>query len=143
MNEDVIIKKMQEGFNCAQIVFSNFSEELGVDEELAKKIASCFGGGTACTTTCGAVSGALMALGMKYGNYLPNPSLEIKSRMKEKVDEFNKLFIEEYDSTLCKEILGYDIKNPAELKIVQEKGIFTTTCAGAIAYAIEVLKELL
>lgn len=140
---DIEIKKLsQEGFNCAQIVLSNFSQELGVDPLIAKKITSCFGGGMGCGETCGAVTGALMVLGLKYGNYMPNTP-EAKNKAKEKAVEFKELFLQEYDSTICRELLGYDIANPEERKIIQEKELLNTFCPILIAYAMEILNEVL
>ena len=55
-------------FNCSQAVFTTFATETGLDEELALKIATQFGGGARKGEMCGAVSGALMVLGLKYGH---------------------------------------------------------------------------
>ena len=56
------------GFTCSAAVFSAFSEELGLDTDTARKIACGFGGGISHTgNICGAVSGAIMAIGLKYG----------------------------------------------------------------------------
>ena len=63
-----------QGFNCSQAVFSTLAEPLGFDRSLALKIASPFGGGIGRTgETCGAVSGALMALGLQSGYSEPDP----------------------------------------------------------------------
>jgi len=139
--KDVNVGKMiEEGFNCAQIVFSSFAEDLGLDSDTAKKIAACFGGGMGSGDTCGAVTGALMTIGLKYGNYLPNtPAPEAKRKMA----EFKKRFLEEYNSLMCKELLGYDISNPEHMKILMENNTFMNFCVGVIEYAIEILEEIL
>lgn len=74
MKDVDITKLLDEGFNCSQIVLSSFAEDLGLDSEMANKVATCFGGGMGSGDTCGAVTGALMVLGLKYGNYLPYAS---------------------------------------------------------------------
>ncbi|MCR4611314.1 MAG: C-GCAxxG-C-C family protein, partial [Lachnospiraceae bacterium] len=52
--------------NCAQAVLCAFSEELGVSEEMLRKMGAAFGGGMGCMEgTCGALCGAEMALGLK------------------------------------------------------------------------------
>jgi len=59
-------------YNCSQSVFSAFAEQLGMDQETALKLASPFGGGVARRgEICGAVSGALLALGLARGAQLP------------------------------------------------------------------------
>lgn len=58
----------KEGFSCSQAVFSTFAPQLGLECELALKVAGLFGGGMGrLGEVCGAVTGALMALGLKYG----------------------------------------------------------------------------
>ena len=55
-------------FTCSAAVFSTFSAELGLDPNTAKKIACGFGAGVSKTgNICGAVSGAIMVIGLKYG----------------------------------------------------------------------------
>lgn len=65
---DKAVELFGNNFNCAQAVFGTFAAELGMDEELALKIATSFGGGARKGELCGAVSGALMVLGLKYGH---------------------------------------------------------------------------
>jgi C_GCAxxG_C_C family probable redox protein len=139
--KDVNVNKLlEEGFNCAQIVLSSFAEDLGLDSETARKVAACFGGGMGSGDACGAVTGALMAIGLKYGNYLPHAS---GAEAKRKMAEFKKRFLEEYNSLVCKDLLGYDVSNPEHMKILMENNTFMTFCAGVIAYAIEILEEIL
>ena len=68
-----------QGFNCAQSVFAVFAEKYGISQELALKIGCGFGGGMRNAEICGAVSGALMVLGLKYGHYIAEDN-EQKSR---------------------------------------------------------------
>ena len=53
-------------FNCCQAVFMPFAKELGLEEEQARKIGAHFGSGMRVGSVCGALTGALMVLGM-YG----------------------------------------------------------------------------
>ena len=55
-------------FNCSQGVFTAYAIEQGIDEKLALKLATNFGGGARKGEMCGAVSGALMVLGLLYGH---------------------------------------------------------------------------
>ncbi len=142
MKRDEVNKLMSEGFNCAQIVTACFSKKLGEDEVLLKKMGACLGGGMGCGDTCGAFAGALTAIGIKYGNGLPN-DIESRKKAKEKADKFKELFLEEYNSTRCKEILGYDVSNPEDFEIIQQKELVTTFCPDLIAYTTEILKEVL
>ena len=53
--------------HCSQAVLAAFADECGITEEQALKLGSCFGGGMRKGEVCGAVTGALMALGLLYG----------------------------------------------------------------------------
>lgn len=53
-----------EGLNCAQCVLSACGKYTGLDADTAKKIAAGFGGGVRSGELCGAISGAVMALGL-------------------------------------------------------------------------------
>lgn len=57
-----------EKFNCSQAVLGAFAEEYGLSEEQALHIALCFSAGMRKGEVCGAVSGAIMVLGLKYAN---------------------------------------------------------------------------
>lgn len=50
--------------NCCQSVLMTFSPELNISDETAYQIAFNFGGGMKCGSTCGAVIGTLMTLGL-------------------------------------------------------------------------------
>lgn len=68
-------------YNCAQSVLMPFAAECGIDEETACKAAAHFGSGMKMGSVCGAVTGALMALGlMGYGE---DVSRELTRRFRE------------------------------------------------------------
>lgn len=50
-------------YNCAQAVLIPFAQEAGLTEVQANALAENFGAGMRHGATCGAVTGALMALG--------------------------------------------------------------------------------
>ena len=49
-------------FNCSQAVLTAFAPDFGLDEQLALKLGTSFGGGARNGEICGAVSGALLIL---------------------------------------------------------------------------------
>ena len=69
-------------YNCAQGVLVPFAEARGIDAETAYQIAGTFGAGMKRAATCGAVTGALMALGL-YGVEDPAVISEFYRRLKE------------------------------------------------------------
>ncbi len=129
--------------NCAQSVFTAFSSELGLKRKLALSVAQGFGGGMGHTDgTCGAVTGAYMALG------LANPPSRDNAR--ENIDKtyaliakFNKQFKALHGSLNCTELLGYDLSRPKKAAEAREKGVFATKCPVFVGDAVKIVESLL
>lgn len=142
MKIEEILRYSGEGFNCAQIVCAAAAKKLGITEETAHLMAACLGGGMESGEVCGAFSGGLIAIGLKYGNGVPG-DINARNKAKEKTLEFKKLFLQEYETLRCKELLGYDLSIPQEAAIIKEKEIIANICPQLIAYATEILDEIL
>jgi C_GCAxxG_C_C family probable redox protein len=57
-----------QGFSCSQAVLSTYGPKFELDPELALKVSGAFGAGMGrMGETCGAVTGAFMVIGLKYG----------------------------------------------------------------------------
>ncbi|MGI5891843.1 MAG: C-GCAxxG-C-C family protein [Bacillota bacterium] len=142
MKEAEVIKNFEGGIDCSQIVFSEFSEQLGVDKETAKKIAASFGAGMWNGEVCGAVAGAMMVIGLKYGHTKLGDE-KAKGQTIAKVNQFKEAFEREHGSIVCREILGYDI--PEELDIVMEQREFfkPEKCPSYVCTAIKILNDIL
>ena len=67
MTKEKAMQNYAGGIDCSQVVFAHGAELLGFDQKTAKKIAAAFGGGMFAGERCGCVTGALMAIGLKYG----------------------------------------------------------------------------
>ena len=100
------------GYDCSQVVFRHFAERFDLSEDEANRIAACFGGGMMLGSVCGAYTGALMAIGMKYGHTKEEVLMDQKNVMIGKYMEFKNRFEQEYGSVNCKEIIGYDVSTP-------------------------------
>src|SRR5271157_2412795 len=104
----------RQGFSCSQAILSTFGEQFGLDRDTVLKLAAGFGGGMGrMAGTCGAVTGAVMVLGLKYGAVSPDDR-QAKELTYEKVREFAARFKEREGSLVCRELLGYDINSPVE-----------------------------
>lgn len=129
-------------FNCSQAVFTTFATELGVDEELALKIATQFGGGARKGEMCGAVSGALMVLGLKYGHYHAEDNEE-KGRAYHIAEDFMERFTAEKGTVVCRELLGYDVSKEADKMKISELNLFKTVCPEMIRCATVIVEQML
>ena len=137
---DLVLSRFAEGFNCSQAVCSSYAE--GMDEATALKIASGFGGGMGrMADTCGAVTGAMMVLGLRFGG--ATPDREAKERIYTKIREFADRFKARNGSLACKDLLRYDISTPEGYEIDKERGLLTTTCPKFVRDAAEILEEML
>ena len=95
-----------EGCNCAQAVFVAFADLFGMDEKLALRISSSFGGGIGRQReVCGAVSGMCMAAGALYGyDDVKDPAK--KAAHYALIQELCGKFRDTYGSMICRELLG-------------------------------------
>ncbi len=137
---DAAVDIFLQNFNCSQAVFSTLSARYGVDEKLALKMASPFGGGVARRgELCGAVTGALMVLGLARGAETPAGKDEIY-RLSQ---EFMHRFEEKHASILCRHLLGCDLATPEGAKAAAERGVFRSICPGLVRDAVEIVEEQL
>lgn len=129
-------------FNCSQAVFTTFATELGMDEELALKISTQFGGGARKGEMCGAVSGALMALGLKYG-HCHSEDMEEKGRAYKISEDFMNRFIAEKGTVVCRELLGYDLSKKEDMEKINELGLFKTVCPEMVRCATVIVEQMM
>ncbi len=141
--QERVVRLFDSGFSCSQAVFAAFSEALGLDDISALKIAQPFGGGIAGTgSTCGAVSGALLAIGLRHGRSRPE-DLAAKEKTYALVREFLRRFRERHGSTVCRELLGVDLSTPEGHEEARRRGLFASRCSLFVAEAVGILEELL
>ncbi len=129
------------GFNCSQSVFAVFAEKYGLSKETALKIGCGFGGGMRNAEVCGAVTGAIMVIGLRYG-HCTSENTDGRTLCYEKTKEFTEAFKAKNKSIICRELLGYDISKPEKMQAAAEKNLFKTTCVDMIVSAVETLEEL-
>lgn len=129
-------------YNCSQAVFTAFAPDFGIDEKLALMLATSFGGGARNGEICGAVSGALLVIGLKYGHW-DSTDNEQKSRAYEISVDFTKRFKEANSSIVCRDLLGYDLTVPEDKALIKEKNLFRTVCPEMVESAVEILEKVL
>jgi C_GCAxxG_C_C family probable redox protein len=129
------------GYNCAQSVLLTMSEHWNGKSDVIPKIATGFGGGIGrCGSVCGALSGGIMALGIKYGTN--EPSLEKRLKTYKLAQKFYRQFEKEHGSVLCRELIGYDLSKPKELEKAKKAKVFDEKCVNFVKKAVESLLEL-
>lgn len=140
---DRALETFAKGFSCSQAVLASHSEDYGLDAEMALRVAGAFGGGMGhIGETCGAVTGALMLIGLKYGKTREDDA-EAKERTYAAVKEYTDAFKKEHGSIRCKDLIDYDISVKEELVAAREAGVFKTRCPLLIGDSIELVEKLL
>lgn len=133
----------KEGFMCSQAVLSTYAEQLGLDRKDALKVSAAFGGGMGrMGETCGAVTGAFMVIGLKYGRTAieDRESHENTTRLvREFVDRFKSI----NGSIMCRELLGCDLSTPDGLKTFVDKKLRDSLCTKFVRDAAEIVEQLL
>jgi C_GCAxxG_C_C family probable redox protein len=131
------------GFLCSESVLLAISDWLGVQSNLIPRIATGFGAGVGgCGSVCGAISGGVIALGLKFGRNEPKkqdkPSYWFAM-------ELLKRFEREFGHITCRELTDCDFSAEAGLKKYAEQKLWDTKCkqyiAGTTAMAFDIISE--
>ena len=131
------------GFNCAQSVLLSHCEELGLEKETALKLACGFGGGMAYHgEACGAVTGALMLIGLKYGKCRPEDNAA-KAKTYALIREFSDEFRAMNGSINCTELVGYDLGDASAYAAACDAGVFKTLCPRLVKESVELAERIL
>lgn len=142
MDEQQVPMLFSEGINCCMQVLGELGPKLGLEQETAYRLGAAFGGGLDQGGVCGAVSGALMALGLACGNSIPG-DMQSKARFMEQKKEFEDRFQERFAGLSCPQVLGCDRRTQeGRLRIAQE-GLTWKICAPAVCAAVEIVEEML
>jgi C_GCAxxG_C_C family probable redox protein len=132
--------RFAQGYNCSQAVFSAYASQIGIDDETALKLASPFGGGVARRgNVCGAVTGALMVLGLQKGN----ATLENKDENYRIADDFINRFQKQHGTILCRELIGQDLSTSEGLRNAKDQKVFESVCPGLVKEAAELVADFL
>ncbi len=138
-----VVSLFKDKFNCAQSIMSTYSTQYGLDNDTALKLATGFGGGMArFGRTCGAVSGAFMVIGLKYGMGI-NEDIEVKEKTYQVIRKFSDRFQEINGSVICRELLGCDINTLEGKDYYNQNEFFEKKCLQYVKNAAEVLEEIL
>lgn len=131
-----------EGFSCSQAVLAAYADMFDLDEPTALKIASGFGGGLGrMSETCGALTGAVMVLGLKYGS-VDGSDQTAKFENYRKVRELAAEFKLQAGAATCRDLLGFDMTTEDGQLATQQPGAFHD-CPEYVRIAAEIVREML
>ncbi|HEC42849.1 MAG TPA: C_GCAxxG_C_C family protein [Bacteroides sp.] len=143
MAKEAAGRLFRKGLNCAQSVFAAHSEMTGISVTDSLKITTGFGAGMAMMQkTCGAVAGAYMVIGAKYGRVNPDDE-KARDKTYGLIEEFNRRFIELHGSLDCRELMGVDLKTKEGAEEAEQGAYFEKKCGSYVDDAEKILDELL
>ncbi|MGA2498796.1 MAG: C-GCAxxG-C-C family protein [Tepidisphaeraceae bacterium] len=132
-----------EGYNCAQSVFACCGRSFGLPRETAIKVAQAFGGGMGRTgNVCGAVTGALMVIGLKHSTKDAKDTAA-KDQAYALAEAFLSRFRAQHGSVTCRDLLGCDLSTPEGRRRASESGLFKTLCPRLVEDAAQIVEQLL
>jgi len=142
-NSEKAVSYFRNSFNCAQSVFAPFATQFGIPETDAFKISCPFGAGMGrMQETCGAVTGAFMVLGLKYGKFIAEDK-DSKEITYEKVHEFSNKFKDLNQTLTCRNLIGVDLNTKEGMELAHAKDLFEKLCVKYIEDAVRILEKVL
>jgi C_GCAxxG_C_C family probable redox protein len=132
----------QQGFTCSQALLSVFAQDFGLDRDMALRISQGFGAGIAYTDdTCGAVSGAIMVIGLRYGRIRAD-DIVAKEKTYAVVREFLREFKKRNGSVDCTGLLGYNLSDPQQVAEVKKNKVVMARCPAFVRDAVKLVEIL-
>lgn len=129
-------------YNCAQSVMKSILESKGMDFDEVFHLAAGFGGGVGLQGhICGAVSGAVAALGVINGSKFSDP-IKHKEATYLSAEKFIKAFSEKNGSIICDDLTGIQMADKASHDKAIEDGTFRKICPGFVKDAIQIVLEM-
>lgn len=135
-------KLYQDGLSCSQAVASVFADKFFIDEKDMLKISGGFGGGVGSSgLLCGALSGAVMVIGLKYGA-TSGEDINAKQHTRELVRELMQKFSNEFGALDCKCLLGFDMSRQEDFNYVHDNNITRQICPKFVEFAVKELEKI-
>lgn len=132
-----------QGFTCSQAVLMAFADDFGMDRDTALRVACGMGGGMGRTDqVCGAVTGAIMVLGLRYGMTDPSRQ-EDKLGTYAKVRDFVESFTRACGSTGCTDLIGCNLSTPEGLERCKAEELSYRVCPPLVESAVKILEEMM
>ncbi|OPZ58867.1 MAG: putative redox-active protein (C_GCAxxG_C_C) [Deltaproteobacteria bacterium ADurb.Bin510] len=141
---EIATERFDQGFSCAQSVFAAFVAENGLDEITAMNLTSGLGAGFGrAQEVCGAVSGAVLAIGLGCGRKAED-GRAVKEEAYALTREFMQRFKAAHGSCCCRELLGgLDLNAEGAHERMVAEGLRERVCGACVAGAVKLVEELL
>ena len=134
---EIAVEHFGSGFNCAESALLGLTEALGIESECVPRIATPFGGGMGrYGEVCGAITGAMMALGLKSGRESADDTAT-RGAVYAKMVRLMRAFEIEYGSVECRTLTGCDLLTPEGQERMKKENLHADLCTKLVAFAAE------
>jgi len=143
LKNEVAMEKFLAGYNCAQSVLYAYGPGLGLDGETSLKVATGLGAGMGRRAEiCGALTGGILALGLKYGRGARQDRSATEETYK-KTLELMARFEKRHGSCLCRVLLGgCDLRTAEGQQFFKEHDLLHKTCIVCVQSVVECLAQI-
>ena len=137
------VQYTEKGFLCSEAVLLALSEAQNITSEIIPRIATGFGAGISRHgEVCGALSGAVMGLGLRFGRSQISETPQDSSPYQFGQTMVN-LFASRFGNIRCRDILDLDISSDEGRRKYRELNLWDSKCRELIRIATELAYDLL
>jgi len=142
--EELVLQYFPKLGNCAQSVLHTFCEDLNFDKDRALNLARGFGAGIGGKgEICGAVSAAIMVIGLHLGNVV-NDEYKLKELTEQKTNMFLESFKEIHGSYHCKDLLGGCSLETSQGKTeFKERELLNNVCKKCVKSSVKITDNII
>lgn len=132
------VELFSRNFNCAQSVYAASATGEGLSEAQRLALAAPFGGGVARQgEICGALTGALLALGEAAGEATAADPVAGRNALYERARQLTESFRAAHGAILCRELTGCVLSTEEGQRSFKERGLHQNLCTKLVAFATE------
>jgi C_GCAxxG_C_C family probable redox protein len=128
------------GFNCAESLLLSTAEHLERCTPSIPSVATGFGGGMGkAGSVCGALTGAVLAVGLACGRSRP---ADDKDRVYGCVRRLRDEFAKEFGTVMCRELTDCDLTTPEGKEKFERENTHEERCAKFVAKCAETVFDM-
>ena len=139
---DYAVGRFLKSMNCSQAILETYAPALGMPALLARRVAAALAGGMGMGSECGAVTGAMLVIGLKYGKTGDTDASADKATF-QRVAALCREFTARHGHLGCSQLLEVDMGSHEGVKEAAEAGFFTQKCPAYVRSAAEILDNIL
>ena len=137
------VELFSQNYNCAQSVYVGSAAGEGLSEAQRLALAAPFGGGVARQgEICGALTGALLALGEIEGEAMSADPVAGRDALYERARQLTETFREAHGAILCRELTGCALDTEAGQRAFKERGLHQNLCTKLVVFAAEQVERM-